>query len=82
MKTRWITPHHGASVSWPKAPVRASQRLSHMLLVVFAGWAYTIAVALARCRTLILDRERHTEWVADILRNDPNSRQPRWEGQP
>jgi heme exporter protein C len=78
----WNTLHQGASVSLTKAPSMASQMLSAMLLMVFAVWAYTIAVALARCRTLILDRERHTEWVADILRNDPNSRQPRWEGQP
>jgi len=24
---------------------------------------YTIAIALVRVRTIILDRERHTEWV-------------------
>jgi len=31
--------------------------------MVVAFWMYTISVTLARVRNIILDRERHTEWV-------------------
>jgi len=31
--------------------------------MALAAWMYTIAVALARARTLILERERQTEWA-------------------
>jgi heme exporter protein C len=34
-----------------------------MLIMVVAFWMYTIAAALARVRNIILERERHTEWV-------------------
>ena len=41
----------------------AATMLWGMLIMVMAFWMYTIAVALARVRSIILDRERHTEWV-------------------
>jgi len=41
----------------------ASTMLAGMLIMVVAFWMYTIAVTLARVRNIILDRERHTEWV-------------------
>ena len=59
----WSTLHQGASVSLTQAPSMASTMLAGMLVMALAAWAYTIAVALWRIRTLILDRERHTEWV-------------------
>jgi len=37
--------------------------LAGMLVMVVAFWMYTIAIALLRVRNIILDRERHTEWV-------------------
>ena len=39
-----------------------------MLLMVFAAWAYSIAVAFVRVRVLILERDIDTEWVKRILR--------------
>ena len=41
--------------------------LAGMLLMALAFWAYAIAMALARVRNLILERERHTEWVHHAL---------------
>jgi heme exporter protein C len=38
-----------------------------MLLMALAAWAYSIAVALWRVRTLMLERERQAEWVAGEL---------------
>ena len=59
----WKTLHQGASVSLTRAPSMASTMLTGMLIMVAAFWMYTIAVALARVRNIILERERHTEWV-------------------
>lgn len=59
----WNTLHQGASVSVTKAPSMATTMLTAMLLMALASWAYTIAVALWRARSLILERERHTDWV-------------------
>ena len=59
----WNTLHQGASVSLTKSPTMASTMLAGMLIMVVAFWMYTIAVTLARVRNIILDRERHTEWV-------------------
>ncbi len=60
----WNTLHQGASVNLNKAPTMAATMLAGMLLMAFAAWAYTIAVSLWRVRSLILERERHTNWVA------------------
>jgi heme exporter protein C len=59
----WNTLHQGASVSLTQSPTMASTMLAGMLLMVLACWMYTVAIALARVRNIILARERHTEWV-------------------
>ncbi len=59
----WNTLHQGASVSLTSSPTMAKTMLTGMLLMVVAFWMYSIAVALARVRNIILSRERHTEWV-------------------
>ncbi len=63
----WNTLHQGASISLMKAPSMASIMLIGMLVMAFAAWFYTIAAALVRVRGIILERERHTEWVGEIL---------------
>lgn len=64
----WNTLHQGASVSLTRAPSMAQVMLWGMLIMALAAWMYTIAVALARARTLILERERQTEWARAVLR--------------
>jgi heme exporter protein C len=59
----WNTLHQGASVSLTKSPTMAATMLWGMLIMVVAFWMYAIAIALARVRNIILERERHTEWV-------------------
>jgi heme exporter protein C len=34
-----------------------------MLIMALAFWAYSIAVALMRVRCIILERERHSDWL-------------------
>jgi heme exporter protein C len=65
----WNTLHQGASVSMTKAPSMAKIMLLGMLVMAIAAWLYTIAVALYRVRTLILERERNTDWVKAITGN-------------
>ena len=59
----WNTLHQGASVSLTRAPSMASTMLLGMLLMAFAAWMYSIATALSRVRSIILERERDAEWV-------------------
>ena len=63
----WNTLHQGASVSLTKAPSMATTMLTGMLVMALASWAYTLAVVLWRVRPMILERERHTEWVGAEL---------------
>jgi heme exporter protein C len=63
----WSTLHQGASVSLTQAPAMAQAMLWGMLLMALAFWMYSVAVALARVRTIILERERHTEWVQHAM---------------
>jgi len=59
----WNTLHQGASVSLTKSPSMATAKLWGMLIMGLACWMYAIAASLARVRCIILERERHTEWV-------------------
>ena len=59
----WNTLHQGASVSLAKAPSIATPMLIGMLVMALAFWMYCIAVALARVRAIILERERHAAWA-------------------
>ena len=63
----WNTLHQGASVSLTQAPSMAPPMLIGMLVMSLAFWAYCIAVALVRVRTVILERERHTQWVRKVV---------------
>jgi heme exporter protein C len=63
----WNTLHQGASVSLTKAPSMATTMLWGMLVMALAFWMYSIAAALARTRTIILEREHGTRWVRQLL---------------
>jgi heme exporter protein C len=60
----WNTLHQGASVSLTSAPKMAQTMLTAMLVMTLAAWLYTIAVALHRVRTIILEREGGSSWLA------------------
>jgi heme exporter protein C len=62
----WNTLHQGASVSLTRAPSMAMTMLAGMLLMTLACWMYSIAIALARARCIMLEREKHTAWVGEI----------------
>jgi heme exporter protein C len=60
----WNTLHQGASVSLTAAPTMAATMLTGMLLMALAAWMYSIAVSLHRVRSIILERERGADWIA------------------
>ena len=63
----WNTLHQGASVSPTMAPKMVAAMLSSMFVMVFAFWMYTIAVVLARARSIVLERERETTGVTELV---------------
>jgi len=63
----WNTLHQGSTINLTKAPSMAQTMLWGMLLMAMCFWMYSIAVALTRVRAIILERERHTEWVKQLL---------------
>jgi heme exporter protein C len=64
----WNTLHQGATISMTAAPKMAHTMLTAMLLMTFAFWAYAFAVVFVRARAIIVERERHTDWVGALLR--------------
>jgi heme exporter protein C len=62
----WNTLHQGASVSVTRAPSMATTMLWGMLIMALAAWMYSIATALMRVRTIILERESGAQWVAEL----------------
>lgn len=59
----WNTLHQGASVSITSAPTMAATMFAGMILMAFAAWMYTIAAALHRVRSIIIEREHGAEWL-------------------
>ena len=62
----WNTLHQGATISLTKAPTMVSTMLWGMLIMAIAAWLYAIAVALLRVQSIILEREKHTGWIAGV----------------
>jgi heme exporter protein C len=52
----WNTLHQGSSISLTAAPKMAMTMLAGLLLMTFAAWFYTIAVALSRVQAIIVER--------------------------
>ncbi len=63
----WNTLHQGASISFGEAPTMAATMLAAMLVMALGFWMYTIAMVLMRVRCEILERERHSDWVQELV---------------
>jgi len=57
----WNSLHQGASITPAGSSIDPSM-LRALLMMTLAAWAYALAVALFRVRSIILLRERHTRW--------------------
>jgi heme exporter protein C len=62
----WNTLHQGATVTVSGQSSMETVMLWTMLIMTLGFWAYAIAVALARVRCIILERERDTTWVSEL----------------
>lgn len=63
----WNTLHQGMSVAPGQQSKMAASMLAAMMIMAFAFWMYTIAVVLMRARNKILERERQTTWVQELV---------------
>ena len=75
----WNTLHQGASVSLTRAPTMAGTMLTGMLLMAAAFWMYSIAVALARVRCVILEREQESPPGPRAVQGQTRRRSMSWE---
>jgi heme exporter protein C len=65
----WNTLHQPASVTRMGAPTIYISMLIPLLLMAVAFTTYFFTVVLMRVRTEILERERHTTWVAELIQD-------------
>lgn len=63
----WNTLHQGSSLTMKSSPTMVTTMLVGMLIMALAFWAYTIAMTLVRVRCIVLERERHTDWVKTYM---------------
>ena len=63
----WNTLHQGSTIKFSEESSMSDIMLYTMLVMTFACWFYAIAVALTRVRSIILEREQRSAWVAKML---------------
>ncbi len=61
----WNTLHQGATLK-PSGTSMHIAMQQGMFTMMAAMWLYVIAVSLMRVRSIILERERNTQWVAEL----------------
>lgn len=63
----WNTLHQSLSIGIRKGSTMAPIMLWGMLIMALAFWMYSFATVLMRVRTIILERERKSEWVQKLI---------------
>lgn len=63
----WNSLHQAPSVTLDNPPTMPASTAAAMFILAIAAWLYTIAVSLKRVRCEILERERHTSWVNELV---------------
>ncbi|MEK7810202.1 MAG: cytochrome c biogenesis protein CcsA, partial [Pseudomonadota bacterium] len=61
----WNTLHQGSSIKFSGTSMHVAMQQA-MFTILVACWLYTIAIALARVRSIILERESNTQWVKEL----------------
>ena len=61
----WNTLHQGSSIKLSGTSMHIAMQQA-MFTMLVAMWLYMIAVALLRVRSIILERERNTQWVTEL----------------
>ena len=63
----WNTLHQGATIRFNEESTMDDTMLITMLIMTFGFWAYSIAVSMTRVRNIILERERSSSWVREVV---------------
>lgn len=61
----WNTLHQGSTIKLSGTSMHIAMQQA-MFTMLVAMWLYVIAIALMRVRSIILERERNTQWVAEL----------------
>ena len=61
----WNTLHQGSTIKLSGTSMHIAMQQA-MFTMLAAMWLYVIAVSLMRVRSIILERERNTQWVAEL----------------
>lgn len=61
----WNTLHQGATIKFTGTSMHVTMQQA-LFTMLIACWMYAIAIALARVRCIILEREAHTHWVKEL----------------
>ena len=61
----WNTLHQGSTIKFSGTSMQITMQHT-MLTMTIACWFYAIAVVLARVRSIILERERKTDWISEL----------------
>ncbi|MDR0481508.1 MAG: heme ABC transporter permease, partial [Gallionellaceae bacterium] len=61
----WNTLHQGSSIKLTGTSMDATIQQA-MWIMLAACWLYAVAVVLWRVRSIILERERSTQWVSEL----------------
>ena len=61
----WNTLHQGSTIKFSGTSMHVNMQQA-MFSVLAACWLYAIAVSLIRVRSIILERERNTQWVTEL----------------
>jgi heme exporter protein C len=65
----WNTLHQGATVKMNGQTSMDETMLWTMLIMALGFWAYSIAVAMVRVRSIMLERDHDAQWVRDMIGN-------------
>ena len=63
----WNTLHQGATVKMNGQTSMDETMLWTMLIMALGFWAYSIAAAMVRVRSIMLEREHDAQWVRDMI---------------
>lgn len=63
----WNTLHQGSTIRMNNETTMDETMLLTMLIMAIACWSYSIATALSRVRSMMLEREPNAEWVKQAL---------------
>jgi len=61
----WNTLHQGSSIKLSGTSMHIAMQQA-MFITLAAMWLYVITVVLMRVRSIILERERNTQWVSEL----------------